>query len=323
MRVKAADVTTGRGSIGSGSSGDSEDSRDSAESAGSADYQRVASAIRFLDERFREQPSLETVAASVGLSVSHFQRLFRRWAGVSPKRFLQFATLAHAREMLRESRPLLATSFEAGLSGPGRLHDLFVSAEGVTPGEFKAAGAGVLVRHGTAPTRFGDALLGFTDRGLCGLRFLDPSAGRDAALALEELRGEWPRAKLIRDDEGAAAIAASIFGRRRGAGVALHLRGTNFQLRVWEALLRIPPGAVSSYQDVAEGAGARRAVRAVGSAIGRNPVAWVIPCHRVIRKTGAFGAYRWGSDRKRVMLAYEAAMRETASSSRSTSAAVV
>lgn len=263
------------------------------------DYRRVAAAIRYIDDHARHQPSLEAVAEAVGLSQHHFHRLFRRWAGTTPKRFLQLLTLEDAKRRLEASRSVLHTSFDVGLSGPSRLHDLFVTLEGVTPGEFVSGGDGVNVTWGTAETPFGVATIGRTERGVCHLAFDQADEAAEAALA-----AAWPEARLRRDDAAAAELAAAIF---HGDRPPLHARGTNFQVRVWKALLQIPEGHVAAYSDVATGMGRPNAVRAVAGAVARNRVAWLIPCHRVIRKVGEAGGYRWGTDRKRAMLAWESA----------------
>jgi AraC family transcriptional regulator, regulatory protein of adaptative response / methylated-DNA-[protein]-cysteine methyltransferase len=290
----------------------------------SRDYDRVAAAIAYLDAHAGEQPGLDEVAAAVGLSAHHFHRLFRRWAGVTPKRFLQLLTLEAAKRRLDESRSVLEAAYAAGLSGPGRLHDLFVALDGVTPGQYRTGGAGVALDYGVAETPFGLALVGRTDRGVCHLSFLpgdpgDPGqahppgephrpgpAGRPghAETLAGLLGGEWPGARLRRDDGVAAGVVEAIFG---GDRLPLHVRGTNFQARVWEALLTIPGGCVASYEDVAVTLGRPGAARAVAGAVARNRVAWLIPCHRVIRKVGEAGGYRWGRERKRAMLAWEAA----------------
>lgn len=273
------------------------------------DYRRVEAAIRYIGAHAREQPPLHEVAHAVGLSEYHFQRLLRRWAGVSPKRFLQYLTLHHAKAALREGRSLLAAAYEAGLSGPSRLHDLFVAVEAVTPGEFKDGGSGLEIGYGFRPTPFGTVFLASTPRGICALQFVDRSEDRRAAL--ERLHAAWPDA-AIRERRGhAARYAERIFApaRRRSEPLTLLLRGTNFQIKVWEALLRIPAGAVTTYGDVAHVIGQPAAARAVGAAVGRNPIAYVIPCHRVLRSTGAFGGYRWGGERKRAILGWEAANR--------------
>jgi AraC family transcriptional regulator, regulatory protein of adaptative response / methylated-DNA-[protein]-cysteine methyltransferase len=265
------------------------------------DYERVAAAIAYIGSRAPEQPGLEEVAGAVGLSPHHFHRLFRRWAGLTPKRFLQLLTLEEAKRRLDASRSVLDAAYGAGLSGPGRLHDLFVGLEGVTPGEYRRGGAGVEMAYGVAPSPFGPALVARTARGVCHLSFLDPD-GSDAAIA--ELRATWPAARLQRDDAMAAQVVAVTFA---GDRPPLDVQGTNFQARVWDALLRIPEGGVACYEDVAVALGRPGATRAVASAVARNRVAWLIPCHRVIRKVGETGGYRWGRDRKRAMLAWEAA----------------
>ena len=273
-----------------------------------ADYLRVEKAIQYLEENYRDQPDLGRVAERVGLSEFHFQRLFRRWAGVSPKRFLQFLTAEHARRMLEESSTVLEAAYGAGLSGPGRLHDLMVSLHAVTPGEIRAGGAGLVIDHGVHDSPFGRALLAATERGVCALSFIDEDRGAEGALA--DLRERWPGADLREDPARTGSFAERIFGgegREPAAPLPLLVRGTNFQVKVWEALLRLEPGEVTTYERLAESIGAPRAVRAVGTAVGRNPIAFLIPCHRVIRKSGAFGQYRWGASRKRAMLGWESA----------------
>lgn len=266
----------------------------------SSDYERVATAIAFIEENAPRQPSLDDVAGAVGLSAHHFHRLFRRWAGTTPKRFLQLLTLEEAKRRLDESRSVLRAAFEAGLSGPGRLHDLFVAVDGVTPGEYATGGRGLELAHGLAPTPFGTALVGRTQRGVCHLSFVDGGeADGEAALA-----ADWPEARLRRDDGAARDVVERLFA---GGRPPLHVKGTNFQIRVWQALLSIPQGRVASYGDVAAGIERPEAVRAVAGAVARNRVAWMIPCHRVIRKVGETGGYRWGPDRKRAMLAWESA----------------
>lgn len=272
-----------------------------------SDYSRVERAIRFLAEHAVEQPSLERVAAEVGLSPFHFQRLFQRWAGVSPKRFLQVLTLAEAKRMLAESRSLLDVSHGVGLSGPSRLHDLFLGLERMTPGEFKARAAGLTIRWGVADTAFGPALFAALDRGLCGLSFLQED---DREGALSELRARWPGAHLVADEAAIRGHAEALDAHLRGVPgrpLGLVLKGTPFQLRTWEALLRVPPGQAISYRDLAALAGSPRALRAVGTAVGQNPIACLIPCHRVIQATGALGQYHWGAARKQALLAFERA----------------
>jgi AraC family transcriptional regulator, regulatory protein of adaptative response / methylated-DNA-[protein]-cysteine methyltransferase len=271
-----------------------------------SDYDRVAEAIRFIMECAPRRPSLDEVASRSGLSPGHLQRVFTAWAGVSPKRFLQFLTAREAKRLLRDSVPVLDAAFALGLSGPGRLHDLIVASEAVTPGEYARFGEGVEIRYGVHETPFGRCLVGVTDRGVCALRFLD---GRDLEAALAELRDEWRLARLERDDEGTAGTAGAIFGPARGESLSILLKGTNFQLKVWEGLLRIPEGAVVSYGDLARRLGMSSSSRAVAGAIGSNPVAYLVPCHRVLRASGALGGYRWGLERKAAILFRELDMR--------------
>jgi AraC family transcriptional regulator of adaptative response/methylated-DNA-[protein]-cysteine methyltransferase len=270
------------------------------------DFARVERAIEFLVSRHLDQPDLTTVARHVHLSEYHFQRLFSRWAGISPKRFLQCLTVEHAKRRLAESKALLDVTLESGLSSPSRLHDLFVSIEAMTPHEFKKRGAGLRIRYGLCPSPFGRCLLAVTDRGVCSLSFVNRGEEADA---VGELRDEWKGAEIEERPEIVAPIAARIFGPLsdgRRPTLSLLLRGTNFQVKVWKALLRIPPGAVVSYETVARRIGQSRAARAVGQAVGANPVAYLIPCHRVIRQTGVMSGYRWGSARKQAILAWEA-----------------
>jgi AraC family transcriptional regulator of adaptative response/methylated-DNA-[protein]-cysteine methyltransferase len=270
------------------------------------DYRRIEAVIRFLEANAGEQPSLEDAARAAGLSEFHLQRLFRRWAGVSPKRFLQYLTVQHAKRALRDGLSVLATAYEAGLSGPGRLHDLFVAVDAVTPGEYKALGSGLEVRYGTASSPFGECLLAVTARGVCGLEFVT-TPERDAAV--ERLQRAWPGARLVRDASLARETAGRIFapaGRKREP-LTLFLKGTNFQLKVWQALLQIPAGAATSYGALAVAIDQPGAARAVGSAVGRNPIAYLIPCHRVLRESGKVGDYRWGAERKQAILGWEAA----------------
>ncbi len=277
----------------------------------SDDYSRIERAILFLEKNFREQPSLGEVAKSVSLSEYHFQRLFRQWAGISPKRFLQFLTVEYAKKLLEESRSVLDTTYEAGLSSPGRLHDLFINVEAVTPGEFKTKGAQLKITYGIHPTPFGPCLLAVTERGICGLAFAGHAEQRNA---LRDLKRRWEGATFFENPAVTGSIFDRIFPRGKANGqraVTLFLRGTNFQIKVWQALLKIPSGSVVSYEDIAARIGKPRAVRAVGCAVGQNPVAFVIPCHRVIRKMGVIGEYHWGATRKKAMLAWEAAKRDS------------
>jgi AraC family transcriptional regulator, regulatory protein of adaptative response / methylated-DNA-[protein]-cysteine methyltransferase len=273
------------------------------------DFRRVERAIRFLDEHASDQPGLRTVAGVVGMSEYHFQRLFRRWAGVSPKRFLQFLTADRAARDLRSASTSLEASFRSGLSSPSRLHDLMVAVNAVTPGEMKSGGAGVTIRWGIQPTPFGDCLLATTARGICEMAFLAPDGEE---WSRERLRARWPAAELVRHEATAAELTGRIFSRARGdRPLMLLLRGTNFQLQVWRALLEIPQGLTTTYGALATSIGAPGAARAVGGAIGAHPIAYPIPCHRVIRATGAFGGYRWGVDRKRALLAWDRALAES------------
>jgi len=271
-----------------------------------SDYDRIAQAIRFIEQNYRRQPSLEEVAKSVYLSEFHFQRLFRRWVGISPKRFLQFLTIEHAKRRLEECRSVLDAAYDAGLSSPGRLHDLFVTLEAVTPGEYKAKGAGLRIGYGIHDTPFGPAVLAATERGLCGLTFFDDEGPEPA---IGELRERWSEARVLEDAEATGPLARRIFEPEHADGqpIPLFVQGTNHQVRVWEALLRVPPGAVISYETLAAAAGRPDAVRAVAGAVARNSIGYVIPCHRVIRKVGAFGGYRWGTERKLAILGWEAA----------------
>lgn len=267
-------------------------------------YALVAQAIRYLRAHAQQQPTLAEVAAAVHLSEHHLQRVFAAWAGISPKRFLQYLSKEHALAALREAQDVLGAAQASGLSGPGRLHDLLVSCEAMTPGEIKSGGAGVVVGWGQAGTPFGDVLAGWTLRGICYLAFLDD----DAAPRLQELRSAWPAAELRQNDAEAQRLMDQVFPATPQPGrLHLLLRGTNFQLKVWEALLRLPPGRRVSYTQLAALAGQPRAQRAVGSALAANTIGYLIPCHRVIRESGESGHYRWGDERKSAMLAWEAA----------------
>ncbi len=271
------------------------------------DYRRIEQAILFVHSNFRRQPSLEEIARSVHLSEHHFQRLFSRWVGISPKRFLQFLTKEYAKKLLEQSGSLLEVTYEAGLSSPGRLHDLFVACEAVTPGEFKSEGQGLQIDYGFHATPFGECLLARTGRGICGLYFVK---GGQRKPALGQLKANWPQAELREAPAATAPLVARIFSPAAGKKIApLHLfvKGTNFQIKVWEALLRIPLGGLVSYEDLAAHLGMPRAARAVGNAVARNPVSFIIPCHRVVRKVGETGNYGGGPLRKKAILAWEAA----------------
>ncbi len=270
-----------------------------------ADYARIEKAIRYLDTNRAEQPELNDVAKYVGLSPAHFQRMFTRWAGISPKRFLQHRTAQVVKRLLRDNRSVLDASYEAGLSGSSRLHDLIVNAEAVSPGEYQKAGEGVVVKFGFHPSPFGECLIAVTSRGICHLAFVNPVSRADA---LDRLKHDWKRAELVPDQNATRAAIASAFpigGAKNLPALSLHIKGTNFQLKVWEALLKIPDGGVTTYGDIAESLHLPGASRAVGTAVGSNPVSWLIPCHRVIRSTGELGGYAWGIERKKVMLMRE------------------
>lgn len=267
----------------------------------SEDYLRIEQAILYIESRYKDQPSLEEVAAHIGLSEFHFQRLFTRWAGVSPKRFLQFLTKEGAKELLNRSENLLDTTHGVGLSSLGRLHDLFVTTEAVSPGEYKTRGEGVTIRYGLHASPFGTCLVAVTGRGICHLGFVQSTEGD----ALDVLTAAWKNARMIEDHKSTKPLVGQIFDASARGRLNLHLRGTNFQLKVWEALLQIPAGMATTYEGLAERIGQPAASRAVGSAVGHNPIAVLIPCHRVIRKVGEFGNYRYGSTRKMALLAYE------------------
>lgn len=270
----------------------------------SEDYLRIEQAILYLENHYKDQPGLEQVAANIGLSEYHFQRLFTRWAGVSPKRFLQFLTKEGAKDLLDQSENLLDTTHQVGLSSLGRLHDLFVTTEAVTPGEYKSRGAGVTIRYGIRPTPFGKCVIATTERGICHLSFVQTSEGA----AIDQLVAEWQQARMIEDYRATAPLIEPIFDLRynhRGKPLNVHLRGTNFQLKVWEALLQVPAGTVTTYERIAARIGKPSATRSVGTAVGHNPIAVLIPCHRVIRKVGEFGNYRYGASRKKALLARE------------------
>jgi AraC family transcriptional regulator, regulatory protein of adaptative response / methylated-DNA-[protein]-cysteine methyltransferase len=276
----------------------------------SRDFGRIARAIRFIDANFRAQPRLAAIAQSVRLSEFHFNRLFRRWAGITPRQYLAFVTASAARAELHGCASVLEAAYTVGLSGAGRLHDLAVTLEALTPGEIKARGAGVTIRYGFSATPFGRALLGSTPRGVCSLSFVAP--GADSA-AVQALQAQWPRAQLTRDDDGACALAARIWNTRDAAAgparampLRLAVQGTNFQLKVWQALLAQEADNPTTYSALAQALQRTGSERAVGNAVGANPVAWLIPCHRVLRKDGTLGGYHWGEDRKRAMLVWTA-----------------
>ena len=276
-------------------------------SQASDDYDRIEKAIKFIEKNFSFQPDLKEISNHIGLSEYHFQRLFSRWVGISPKRFLQFLTKEYAKQLLENSVNLLDVTYEAGLSSPGRLHDLFVTCEAVTPGEYKTKGEGITIKYGIHPSPFGDCLLATTERGICGFFFVKYRQRKDP---LTELRYFWKNADIVEDPHASRKMVDRIFNpcfADTSTPLHLILNGTNFQIKVWEALIKIPFGAVVSYEDVAIQVGIPGATRAVGSAVGKNPVSFIIPCHRVIRKTADFGNYGGGTARKKAILGWEAA----------------
>jgi AraC family transcriptional regulator of adaptative response/methylated-DNA-[protein]-cysteine methyltransferase len=275
---------------------------------GVRDYETVREIIAFISENWRDQPDLEAIAAHVGLSTTHVHHLFRRWAGLTPKAFLQAVTLDAAKRMLASSASVLDTALETGLSGPSRLHDLFVTHEALSPGEFKRGGGGVTMCYGFHGTPFGEAIVVATPRGLAGLGFVDDGA-RDEALA--DMRRRWPNAAFEPDQEATTGYATRIFDRnqwRPDQPLRIVMIGTDFELRVWETLLRIPFGRAATYSGIAETIGRPKAARAVGAAVGRNPISFVVPCHRVIGRSGDLTGYHWGLTRKRAILGWEAGM---------------
>jgi len=270
------------------------------------DYDVVRRAIAHIRTNWREQPEVDSIAEAAGVTSSELHHLFRRWAGITPKAFLQALTLDHARKLLRDSASVLDASYEVGLSGPGRLHDLFVTHESMSPGEWKAGGEGLTLSYGFHPSPFGTALVMTTTRGLCGLAMADP--GEEQA-ALEDMQRRWPRATYLENPAVTAPVAERIFNPelwREDRPLRVVLIGTDFEVRVWETLLRIPMGRCTTYSDIAEKVCSKKAARAVGAAVGKNPISFVVPCHRVIGKSGDITGYHWGLTRKRAMLGWEA-----------------
>ena len=270
------------------------------------DYARVRDVLSYLTENWRDQPLLDVLAQRARMSPEGLQRLFQRWAGLTPKAFLQALTLDHARAMLMDRASILDTALDAGLSGPGRLHDLFVTHEGMPPGAYKERGAGLVISYGFHPSPFGVALVMLTAFGLCGLAFADE--GREQAV-LAEMKGRWPNARYTEDSAATAPVAARIFAPehwRDGRPLRVTMIGTDFEIRVWETLLKIPAGKATTYGDIAAAVGSPKAARAVGAAVGRNPISFVVPCHRVIGKSGDLTGYHWGLTRKRAILGWEA-----------------
>jgi AraC family transcriptional regulator of adaptative response/methylated-DNA-[protein]-cysteine methyltransferase len=271
------------------------------------DYRRIEKALRFLHANFQRHPSLAETAAHVHLSGFHFERLFQRWAGTSPKRFLQFLTADYAKAVLRQSESVLEAAHATRLSGSGCRHDLFLNCEAVTPGTCKQRGNGIVIRYGIHVTPFGDCLFALTEKGLCALRFVRE---KSAVAEIAELRSEWCGAAFLQDQKLAGETARRLFqpaNHGESAQFHLHLRGTNFQLKVWQILLSMPSGTLATYSKIAALTGCPRAARAVGTAIGKNPVAFLIPCHRVIQSLGTLGNYRWGAERKAAIVGWEAA----------------
>jgi AraC family transcriptional regulator, regulatory protein of adaptative response / methylated-DNA-[protein]-cysteine methyltransferase len=270
------------------------------------DYDLVKHTLAFISENWRDQPSLDTLADQAGLSPTHLQRLFTRWAGLSPKAFLQAVTLDHARGLLRDSASILDASYELGLSGPGRLHDLFVTHEGMSPGIYKAHGRGLNIQYGFHDCPFGRALILITSEGLAGLAFADHGKEKSA---LADMTARWPEATYVENRQATAAYAKRIFESERwkpDQPLKIVYIGSDFEIRVWETLLRIPFGKASTYSDIASHIGKPKAARAVGSAVGKNPISFVVPCHRVLEKSGGLGGYHWGLTRKRAILGWEA-----------------
>ena len=271
------------------------------------DYRRIEKAIHFIEQNFKSQPTLDEIAGSVHLSKYHFNRIFKRWAGIGPVQFLQFTTLDYTKKKLADSKSLLDTSLESGLSGPSRLHDLFVTFDAMTPGDFKKQGAGLDIDYGFCVSPFGECLMAITKRGICHLGFVQKS---DKSDALQQLFETWPGAIFSENSKSIEHFLNQIFDLdkiKKSRPFNLLIKGTNFQINVWKALLQIPSGNVVSYQDIAEYIGRPKAFRAVASAIAINPVAYLIPCHRVISKSGKIHQYRWGSTRKKAIVGWEAA----------------
>ncbi|WP_096607827.1 methylated-DNA--[protein]-cysteine S-methyltransferase [Calothrix sp. NIES-2100] len=272
----------------------------------SKDYSRIAQAIAFIQKNHLNQPDLATVAQQIGLSESHFQRLFTQWAGISPKRFVQYLTVEYAKSKITETKSLLDLTLDVGLSSPGRLHDLFVNLEAMSPGEFKTGGAGLQIRYGIHDTLFGKSLLATTSRGICNLYFLDSSNEQNAE---QILQASWKSAEIIHDQQTTQPLHDQIFHPEAlnvNKPLTLLVKGTNFQIQVWKALLQIPFGGMTTYQNIAESINRPTAARAVGNAVGNNPIAYIIPCHRVIRESGELGGYHWGLVRKLAILGWEA-----------------
>ena len=275
------------------------------------DYSVVRRAIAFISQEWRSQPEIEAIAHAAGVTPEELHHLFRRWAGLTPKAFLQALTLDQARRLLRDSASVLDASYEVGLSGPGRLHDLFVTHEAMSPGEWKVGGEGLTIMYGFHPSPFGMALVMATERGLAGLAFADP--GEEKA-ACADMSGRWPKATYVEDREATAPLAQRIFDPklwRPDRPLRVVLIGTDFEVRVWDALLKIPMGKLTTYSDLGKRVSAPGAARAIGAAVGKNPISFVVPCHRVVGKSGALTGYHWGLTRKRAILGWEAGQAAT------------
>jgi len=279
-------------------------------------YDRIAKAIAFMREHHLNRPDLETIARQVHLSKYHFQRLFTKWAGISPKRFWQYLTVEYAKSKITETKSLLELTVDAGLSSPGRLHDLFVKLEAMSPGEFKAGGAGLQILYGVHETPFGYCLIATTARGICNLHFPNSI---DERAAEDYLRTEWQNAEIIYNRQVTREICDRIFQSVEGnsSPLVLYVKGTNFQIQVWRALLRVPFAGIATYQGLAESMGYPTAARAVGNALRSNPVGYLIPCHRVIRESGELGGYRWGLERKAALIGWEASRNQNGGNDRS------
>lgn len=272
------------------------------------DYQVVRETLERITETWRDQPQLDDLARQVGLQPIQLQRVFSRWAGLTPKQFVQAITLDHARALLRDAASILDTSYEVGLSGPARLHDLFVTHEAMTPGDYRGRGAGVAIRYGFHPCPFGQVLLMITERGLAGLAFADPG---EETSAFEDMSSRWPAASFVADQEATLPYAVRVFDPSAWASdtpLNVVFIGTDFEIRVWQTLLKIPMGRATTYSDIARSLGKPSAARAVGTAVGRNPISFVVPCHRVLGRTGGLCGYHWGLTRKRAILGWEAGL---------------
>jgi len=268
------------------------------------DYQRIEQSIKYIAENFKERPSLDEIAEQVHLSPDHFQKMFSAWAGVSPKKFMQFLSIDFLREKIHEVKSIDQAADLAGLSSQSRVYDLFVKIEAMTPAEYRNMGKGLIIYYGVHPTPFGECLIAKTDRGICALAFLSPET-KEGELQL--FKKKWALATLVESLEETQSIVAQIFHQNKKGELSLLLQGTNFQLKVWEALLNVPRGQLTTYGEIADRIEKPKAVRAVGTAVGRNPIAYLIPCHRVIRKEGKLGEYRWGSGRKKAIIGWEMA----------------